>query len=238
MNTLALKETLKTYRYKVDIHTHTAPVSPCSDMSPEALVAHYHEAGCDAVVITNHLAHDLLLYNDSAQNLTYYLADYKAAKALGQEVGLQVLLGLELRFPESPNDYLMYGVDETDVAAILPYLASDYQTFYRTFKKSTNLILQAHPFRNHMTHQLPMYLDGIETYNCHPHHNSRIALATQYAATHPQWIVTAGSDFHHAGHEALGCIRFKTLPTDSFELVNCLKSRDYVFDVSGSIILP
>lgn len=238
MNIDQIKVLIKAYQYKIDIHTHTLPVSPCSDISPKQLVESYKNIGFDGVVITNHLSADLLTNKDLKQSLTYYLNDYLAAKHEGEKLGLNVLLGLEVRFPENENDYLIFGIDENDVAKAIAYLKSDYKTFYKNFKNDKNLILQAHPFRNGIKLQDADYIDGIETFNCHPHHNSRIALAVKYAKEYPHFIVTAGTDFHHLGHEGVGCMLFKSLPKDSFELAELLKAKDYLFNISGSIVLP
>lgn len=238
MNIEQLKELTKVYPYKVELHAHTSPVSPCSEVSPKQLVECYKNKGYDAVVITNHLIAELLTSEDLEQHLSYYLKDYQEAKSEGEKLGLNVLLGLEIRFPENENDYLVYGIDERDVAKAITYLKSDYKTFYKNFKNDKNLIIQAHPFRDGIKLQDADYVDGVETFNCHPHHNSRIALATRYAKEHPYFIETAGTDFHHLGHEGAGAMLFKALPKDSFELVELLKSRDYLFNVSGSIVLP
>ena len=44
-----------------------------------------------------------------------------SSKARGDELGLDVILGAELRFPENDNDYLVYGIDEAWLRAN-PYL--------------------------------------------------------------------------------------------------------------------
>ena len=182
MNIEQLKELTKVYPYKVELHAHTSPVSPCSEVSPKQLVECYKNKGYDAVVITNHLIAELLTSEDLEQHLSYYLKD------------------------------LVYGIDERDVAKAITYLKSDYKTFYKNFKNDKNLIIQAHPFRYGIKLQDADYVDGVETFNCHPHHNSRIALATRYAKEHPHFIETAGTDFHHLGHEGAGAMLFKALP--------------------------
>ena len=81
------------------------------------------------------------------------------------------------------------------------------------------------------------FVDGIESFNMHPNHNSVIGFAAAYARDN-DLIVTAGTDFHHEGHHGLCAVRTKTLPKDSFEYADILRSKDYVFDISGSIVLP
>ena len=36
---------IKEYKYKIDFHTHTSPVSPCSQITPQRMVEAYKELG-------------------------------------------------------------------------------------------------------------------------------------------------------------------------------------------------
>ena len=164
--------------------------------------------------------------------------DYYKTKEIGKKNGLKVYLGMEIRFPENCNDYLIYGIEESDVKELFSYIHSDYISFYKAFKNDKNVILQAHPFRNGIGLQNPDYIDGIETFNVHPGHNSRIAFATQYASKYPHFIKTCGTDFHHEGHQGLGATLTKTLPDNSIGLAEILKSGDYLFNIAGSIVIP
>jgi hypothetical protein len=166
------------------------------------------------------------------------LKDYYDTKNEGEKCGLKVYLGMEVRFPENANDYLVYGICEDDIKEIFSYIHGDYKTFYKGFKNDKNVILQAHPFRNGMTLQDPKYLDGIEVFNVHPNQNSKIAFACRYAKENPHFITSCGSDFHNPGLQGLGATLVKELPADSFGIAEILKSRDYLFDISGSIVIP
>ena len=58
-----LKEKLvKKYRYRTELHAHTSPASPCSEISPEEMAKTYHEKGYDAVVVANHFIAYLPLF--------------------------------------------------------------------------------------------------------------------------------------------------------------------------------
>lgn len=109
--------------------------------------------------------------------------------------------------------------------------------FSRQFRGENHLLIQAHPFRNGMTQISPEYLDGIETFNMHPNHNSRVALAAKYAKEH-HLIPTTGTDFHHLGHEGLSALLTDTELKTSQDIVKTLKNRDYIFETGGSIVLP
>ena len=226
------------YKYKIETHAHTSPSSPCADLKPCEVIERYAALGFDAVAITNHFCKHSFLVDEYEAVKKDILGDYYAAKNAGEKYGIKVILGMEMRFPENSNDYLLYGIDENDIKALYDFTSTDYVTFYKNFKNDKNVILQAHPFRKGIVLQDPQFLDGIETFNVHPHHNSRISLATRYAKKYPHFITTCGSDFHHDGHEGLGGILSKTLPQDSYALSNLLKSRDFLFNVAGSIVIP
>lgn len=224
------------YPFKLELHAHTSPVSLCGHVSPEDTVKAYADVGCDCLVITNHLNPDWL-EGDPDERAAEYLDDYYRAKARGEELGVHVILGVEVRFTENSNDYLVYGVEPDDIAKIIPFIDKGIAEFYRGFKTEKNLILQAHPFRKNMVLAPVDSIDGIEAFNCHPNHNSKIAVAARYAKEHG-FVYTGGSDHHDTEQEALCVTRVKKLPADSFELAEILRSRDYLFDISGNIVIP
>lgn len=52
-----------------------------------------------------------------------------SGKGGGEEYGLNVILGMELRFPENESDYLIYGIDEKWVYGHPWINRMDHQTF-------------------------------------------------------------------------------------------------------------
>ena len=82
---------IQDYKYKIELHAHTKPVSGCSSIRPERMVEIIKELGCDAVVITNHCR------TGSDKNFAeHYLNDYRRTKEAGDKCGLNVILGMEL----------------------------------------------------------------------------------------------------------------------------------------------
>jgi len=234
-----IKNYLSEYKYKYDLNVHTAPASKCAEIDSKTTVLNYKELGFTGIVITNHFS--LAAFNDTKSKnewLDFYLDNFLDVKAYGKEYGLDVLLGIEIRFPENSNDYLVYGVDEKDVTKAYGYLHTDYKAFYKSFKSNKNIIVQAHPFRKGMELQNLSLLDGIEAYNMHPGHNSQVAVALKFASQNPGLIITGGTDFHHANHQGMCALCSKKKLSDSFELAKLLKSKDYLFDIWGSKILP
>lgn len=174
---------------------------------------------------------------DKQKCLSNYLADYDRAAEAGVKHGLNVILGCEIRFTENGNDYLLFGIDKDTLNWAYDYLDKGIEAFSKAFRSSQRLIIQAHPFRNGMVQVDPNLLDGIETFNMHPNHNSRVALAAKYAKQHGL-IPTVGTDYHHPGHEGLGALLTKTELKTSEDIITVLKSRDYLFELGGSILVP
>ena len=229
---------IKDYKYKIETHAHTSPMSPCADFTPKEVIKKYAEIGFSAIAITNHFCHYTFLDDSKETVKKRFLSDFYASYEAGEKNGIKVILGMEIRFPTNANDYLVYGFCEEDIERIFDLSFTDCATFYKEFKNDKNIILQAHPFRNGMERYNPEYLDGIETFNMHPGHNARIGEAVKYAKEHPLFITTCGTDFHHEGHQGLGGILTKTIPQNSFELATLLKSRDYLFNVAGNVVIP
>ena len=230
---------LNEWKFKTDLHVHTMPVSSCAEIDVPTTVAYYKERGYDGIVITNHFNRlSFPGHKPREEWVEYYLNDYRLAKKTGEKCGLHVCLGMEARFPENANDYLVYGIDEDDVYRAFDYIDGSYEKFYKGFKNEKNVIVQAHPFRDHMELQKLDLLDGIEVYNMHPNHNSRVSIAAKLESEHPGMIITGGTDFHHDGHQGLCAMRTKKLPEDSFEVAEILKSGNYFFDIWGDAVLP
>ena len=235
---------LTKYPYRIELHAHTSPVSPCSDMKPRELVRVYREAGADALVITNHFFRALFPDGMSRDRvIEYYLADYRAAREEGERLGLRVLLGAELRFPENDNDYLLYGISESEIGRIYDLLSEDLPHLSDAIAGEDLVLAQAHPFRNRMVRADIAYLDGIEVFNVHPGHNSRISLAAVHASEHGK-LVLGGSDYHRTadfamdGRAGMCFLRAPYLPETSQALAALLRSRDYLYEIGGALVFP
>lgn len=226
------------YKFKIELHCHTHPISGCADFPAEEVIKTYKNAGVDAVVITNHFIKDYLP-QPKEKFIKTYMSDFYKAYETGKKLGVNVLLGMEIRFKsENLNDYMIYGIDENFVKDAYETLDQTLENFYKTMKNDKNLIIQAHPLRRGSSPAEASFVDGIEAFNMHQGHNSCVALAYKYALKHPGFLITAGSDYHHFNHEASGLLLTKTLPKDSFELAEILKSRDYLFSLGGCIAIP
>ncbi len=226
------------YNYKIELHAHTKPASGCSEVTPKELIDTYKDLGYDAICITNHFI--LSEKRSKEEYIGNYLRDFSEAKEYGERLGMKVYLGAEIRFTENDNDYLIYGVNKVMLAEIYDILSCGIENFRKNYSMKDSVFIQAHPMRNGMEKVDAKLLDGVEVFNMHPNHNSRVGLAALYAKRENISIITAGSDFHHPNkdHEGLAAIRTAYLPEDSFGLAELLKKGDYILEVGrGNIIL-
>ncbi len=236
--TYEIKEKLlREYPYKTELHAHTYPISPCSEFSPAQLVETYRSIGVHAIVLTNHFTPEHLTVESSEAFADAYAKAFCEFRFHAEAAGIRAILGAEIRFAENANDYLLFGIDEDDLLGICEALPLGLARFSSEYKQKGMLLIQAHPKRNRMTDMPLCLLDGIEVFNLHPGHNSRVALAARMASEAPL-LVTGGTDFHHPGHEGCCLLRSRELPCDSHALAALLRSRDYALDVFGSIVLP
>ena len=233
----AVKEYIDSFKYKIELHAHTKPASNCSELFPNEIISLLKSKNYDAVVITNHFysGGSYMKYDDPVGK---YLDDFNKTKEEGEKVGIKVLLGAEFRFNENVNDYLIYGVDEKYLRETVKHFDLSYCEFYEKFKRDDLLIVQAHPFRNGLTVQPADHMDGIVAFNLHPNHNSRVAKTSQFAIDNNIPYITLGTDLHHVGHEGTCALRTKVLPKDEKELVQIIKSKDYIFEIGGRPLIP
>ncbi len=228
-----VKKAKESYPYRIELHAHTSPASGCSEVAPEDETAVFKNAGYDGIAITNHL----YIKENKQDFLDIYRSDYYKAFEAGKKLGIKVYLGAELRFlNENDNDYLLFGFDISQLEEIYDATDGTLESFVKNVKTDKMFLLQAHPFRDDMQRGYEKYLDGVEVFNMHPNHNSRVALAMKYARENGK-IATAGTDYHHPGHDGLCATRAAKLPENEAELVKLLKSGDFIFEISEKIVL-
>ncbi|MBC7960224.1 MAG: PHP domain-containing protein [Vallitaleaceae bacterium] len=216
---------------KMDLHIHTAEVSPCGNVTASDLVKLYKEKGYDGLVITDHYFKgyfdDLgeMPWEDKIQQ---FLAGYRMALQVGEGLDINVFLGMEIKVESDPNDYLVYGFDEAFLNNNPKLYDLDVQDLVKRVKENHLMIFQAHPFRKGMHRDYIHLLHGFECYNGNRRHNSRNDLAEKLLES-SKGIGLSGSDFHELEDLAYGGIvlpdRVKTIE----QLMACLKSKEYTY---------
>lgn len=207
--------------FKYDTHVHTSETSPCGKVPGAEMVRLYSEAGYSGVVITDHFIKqifDFQLFKSWESKIDAYLKGYKAAVEAGEKCGLDIILGIELTFPENRNDYLIFGIDEQFLKENRELYKLGLEGFRKLTADSGILIFQAHPFRPFMTPAAPGLIDGVEVYNGNVRHDPRNDLALAFAMENGLKI-SSGSDAHRVGDQARGGIILPHRITDSKELV-------------------
>lgn len=183
-------------RVLTEIHAHTKEVSPCGQLSARELIEDLHAKGYGAVVITDHYLPGERLDREQRDA---FLSGYRAAKEAAEPYGMIVLPGMEIRFKDRREDFLVYGMEEVDIHT-LPDNVCDMgpYEFHQLAQESGWMVYQAHPFRAKTLPANPRDIDGMETFNGNPRHNSQNRLATAFATRHSLRTI-AGSDVHRKG---------------------------------------
>ena len=214
--------------YKYEIHCHTKEVSRCGTLPVAELIKIYKDAGYSGIVLTDH--YSPMTFNPSEffskkKAIDHYLRAYREAKKYNSD-DFTVLLGMELRFYATVNDYLVYGVSEEMLYSI-PFLLPLYIKRASSLLRSKGcLFLQAHPFRKLITRANPKYLDGVEVYNGKADKEANDA-SLKWAEEIGNVIKTSGSDCHRESGAALGGIITKEPIKTNDDLIRILKSGDY-----------
>lgn len=216
--------------YKYDTHVHTDETSSCGKVKAVKLVRMYKEYGYSGLVITDHYYKgyfDSLAEGTWEEKVDQYLQGYKNALDEGKKLGINVILGMEIRFNESPNDYLVYGFDENFLKENSELYNLTLKQFREMTKNQGILIYQAHPYRSGLSREWVEFLDGIEVYNGNPRHDSHNDLAYSLAEANKLKMLS-GSDFHQVEDLARGGIIINQLITNPKELVDYLNREEVI----------
>lgn len=214
--------------YKYEIHAHTKNTSLCGQLDAEDLVNKYKEAGYSGIVITDHyspMTFKPAEYFNKKKALEHYFQGYRKAKQFESE-DFTVLLGVELRFYATVNDYLIYGVTE-EMLYKLPFLLPLYiRRASKLLRERGCLFLQAHPFRQFITRANPKYLDGVEVFNGKADKEANDN-SEKWAEEIGAKIKTSGSDCHRESGVGLGGIITNEPIKSNDDLIRILKSGNY-----------
>ena len=216
--------------YLFDPHTPTAEPSKCGPLPAAEVVDRYVRHGFSGLVVTDHLHPEYLSRIDTDHDwnkvIDHYLSGYRASKQRGDEVGFQVLLGAELRFPENDNDYLVYGIDEAWLRSNPYVCCMSAREFFQKFHNQV-LIIHAHPYRDGNTTVFEDAIHGTEIINGNPRHDNYNDRALDLARRHPEYYRLAGSDTHQSGDEARAGVILPERPADSFAYKTLIRQHRF-----------
>lgn len=213
---------------KIELHAHTDESSGCGKMPAEELIGRFRGAGYDTIVITDHLVGKKGSAETLKERAEKWLKGYKNAVAAGERMGMNVLLGAEVRFASRPEDILIFGMKEEYAEWMYEVMDSDMEQaqFYGLMKEKGLLVVQAHPFRKGLNRLDQKYLDGSEVYNGNARHDNKHELAHEFGlAGGEQFIKTSGSDAHQTMDVARGGVISDKAITNNEELVAFLTAN-------------
>ncbi|MBQ9086161.1 MAG: PHP domain-containing protein [Clostridia bacterium] len=223
---------------KFELHLHTSQCDITAYVAAEELVRMYADQGYQGIVVTDHY---ISLFDDwfgaeliglnHRQRIKRWLRGYEAAKRAGEEYGVTVLPGAEVRFDGYPNDYLLYGVEE-DFFYEAPRLnqLKNVEEMLAILPDEV-CVVQAHPFRNKMVVADPSVLWGIEVHN-----GGTDLFRNQMArsfAEHYGKPMTSGSDTHRPHAIGKGGIETQEPILTPKDLIRTLRSGAYTLIENG-----
>ena len=219
-------------KFRTELHLHTFEVSACATEPAEYIAEVYAAAGYTTVVVTDHLNgqtfNNRRAYLEDAswaEKCDHFLRGYEALRkaAAGR---FHVLLGMEICPKVRGCDYLIYGMNEEFLRGFPDMADVSFKTLVERLHEAGMMIYQAHPFRNGARVTDPAHIDGIESYNAHPGHDSRNDIASLWAKKFSLREI-AGSDYHHAYQTAAGGIETDFPITSNEELLAVLREGSY-----------
>lgn len=207
---------------KIEMHFHTKETSPCGKVPARLGVQAMKNAGYEGIVITDHFSQEIFdKYEKWDQVLEEFLRGYRAALVAGSQLGIRIYLGMEIRFPENLNDFLVYGVTEEFLRENPWSYRLNLETFSKLAQKWGLFLVQAHPFRDGCFPESPEYLQGAEVFNANPRHNSNNSRSLEWAREH-HLVETVGSDYHRDGDLYEKGFELLQLPKDEKGLAQAL----------------
>jgi hypothetical protein len=189
----------------------------------------YRDAGYQGMVFTDHFnAGNLDPYGEISweEKIDRYLAGYRNAVPVAKQLDMDVFWGIEIRFTENDNDYLVYGIDDGFLKEHEDILSWSITRFMQSLAHRDDvLVYQAHPYRAGCAPLMPIVVDGFEIYNGNPRHDSRNGTAASVAEEN-RLLILSGSDFHRPGDLATGGVAFPRRVSTIDEFVEMIRTLD------------
>ena len=215
-------------KYKYELHCHTGNVSSCAVIDAADLVKMYREAGYSGLVVTDHYNIHTFKNPLAPRRFTeHFLSGYRRAlDAAGED--FTVLLGMEIRFYGSGNDYLVYGLTEDFLRNNGNLMVRYPRRFHKLCEENGMLFIQAHPFRPFLSRTYPGHLDGCEIFNAKDRPKGYNEKAEAWAEKYAMSVRTGGADLHRESQKGnMSGIMTETPIKTNAELISVLKSGSF-----------
>ena len=213
--------------FKTETHLHTLEISLWSQIRASQLIKKYKEAGYSTVFITDHFQFNTLdTYGDISWELktTLFLSSYYLAKCEGDKLGVNVLMGAEIRFTGDVNHYLIYGFTKEFLDKYPNIHTYGIEKFSKIAKENGVYIIQAHPYRDDECFPTPEYIDAVEVYNSNPRHNDYSEKSQELVEKY-NFPISAGSDTHRLEDIALSGVETEEEIKTVEQFIKLVKER-------------
>lgn len=217
--------------YKTETHLHTSEVSPCGKLSAKEMVQHYYRAGYQTLIVTDHFhTNSLARFGDIplSEKIKCFCSGYEHVKAAAEPLGMHAILGAEITFDDSPNDYIVLDIDSVFLEECLSMLPFTIEHFYPFAKQRGVTVIQAHPYRDGFCFPTPESVDAIEVYNTNPRHENHTERALEMALRYGK-VITSGSDAHRIEDVGHGGVLSASQIRDAEEYVRLLMAGELQF---------
>lgn len=214
--------------YKYELHCHTSDVSLCAASSAEEAVKFYKDRGYDGIVITDHYSPQTFLHLSlfPHKHIDRYVKGYKRARELAGE-DFTVLLGCEVRFFCTIDDFLIYGIDEDFLKNSGNLMWKYLRRLHKLCTEKGLILLEAHPFRELRFRHKPSLLHGCEVFNGKDKGRPANEKAKKWARDNRFSVVTSGGDFHDKNNTNPGGIITEEPIKTNEDLLRILRSGSY-----------
>lgn len=215
--------------YKYELHCHTSDVSFCAHSSAKEAVKFYKDRGYDGIVITDHYSPQTFLFHKALMPHKYtdsYIKGYKRAKEYAGD-DFTVLLGCEVRFFFTIDDFLIYGIDEDFLKNSGNLMWKYLRRLHKLCTEKGLILLEAHPFRELRFRHNPSLLHGCEVFNGKDAGKKANPKAEKWAEKHGFNILTSGGDFHDKNDTVPGGIITDEPIKTNEDLLRILRSGKY-----------
>ena len=155
-----------------------------------------------------------------------YIKGYKRAKECAGD-NFTVLLGCEVRFFFTIDDFLIYGIDENFLKNCGNLMVKYLRRLYKLCDKNELILIAAHPFRELRFRHKPSLLHGCEVFNGKDAEKKANFKAEKWAEKHGFDILTSGGDFHDKNDTIPGGIITDVPIYTNDDLLRILRSGNY-----------
>ncbi len=213
----------------LETHAHSLGGSHCAECPADKLIDFYVEKGYNGIVLTNHICYDAYKNypgDSHKEKMDYYLSLFDDFKQKGEQKGLKIFLGAEVRSFTTDNtymEYMLYGFDRKLLYDNKPLFQFTQEELFKLSEKNGLFMYQTHPFRHIVTLGNPKFMHGAESFNGHKNHFNFNAMANKFCDDN-NLIKMSGTDYHEIGQGIIGGI---IVPDD---IDSERKLTDYIFN--------